>query len=78
MIIRGGNKGGLDGVDVSGSNIWIHDLEVSNKDECVTIKNTAKNMKIEQIYCNWSGGNWQSPPRYYHVLNPWAGPKDSL
>lgn len=38
MIIRGGNEGGLDGVDVSGTNIHIHDLEVTNKDECVTVK----------------------------------------
>lgn len=38
MIIRGGNEGGLDGVDVWGTNIWIHDVEVTNKDECVTVK----------------------------------------
>ena len=38
MIIRGGNEGGLDGIDVWGSNIHIHDVEVSNKDECVTVK----------------------------------------
>lgn len=56
MVIRGGNEGGLDGIDVSGSNMWIHDIEVSNRDECVTIKNPSKNMLIEQIYCNWSGG----------------------
>ncbi|KAH8887671.1 rhamnogalacturonase [Thozetella sp. PMI_491] len=55
-VIRGGSEGGLDGIDVSGSNIWIHDVEVSNRDECVTIKNPAHNMLIEQIYCNWSGG----------------------
>lgn len=30
-IIRGANRGGLDGIDVSGSNIWIHDVEVTNK-----------------------------------------------
>ncbi len=36
--------------------MWIHDLEVSNRDECVTIKNPAKYMLIENIYCNWSGG----------------------
>ncbi|KAJ3036845.1 hypothetical protein HDV00_002327 [Rhizophlyctis rosea] len=56
MVIRGRYLGGLDGIDVSGDNIWIHDVEVSNKDECVTIKNTASNMLIESIYCNWSGG----------------------
>ena len=57
LIIRGGNEGGLDGIDVSGSNIFIHDVEVTNKDECVTIKNPASNMLIQDIYCNWSGGS---------------------
>jgi hypothetical protein len=38
MIIRGGNEGGLDGIDIWGSNIHVHDVEVSNKDECVTVK----------------------------------------
>jgi hypothetical protein len=38
MIIRGGNEGGLDGIDVWGTNIHIHDVEVTNKDECVTVK----------------------------------------
>ena len=33
MIIYGGGKAGLDGVDVSSTNIWIHDIEISNKDE---------------------------------------------
>lgn len=31
MIVRGGNKGGLDGVDVWGTNIWVHDVEVTSK-----------------------------------------------
>ncbi|CAK7227785.1 hypothetical protein SEUCBS140593_006693 [Sporothrix eucalyptigena] len=56
LIIRGGNKGGLDGIDVSGANMWLHDIEVSNRDECVTIKNPSQYMLIENIYCNWSGG----------------------
>ncbi|KAM3088862.1 hypothetical protein ACMFMG_000485 [Clarireedia jacksonii] len=38
MVVRGGNKGGLDGIDVWGTNIWVHDVEVTNKDECVTVK----------------------------------------
>lgn len=38
MLIRGGNEGGLDGIDVWSTNIWIHDIEVTNKDECVTVK----------------------------------------
>ncbi len=38
VVIRGGNEGGLDGIDVAGTNVWIHDVEVTNRDECVTIK----------------------------------------
>ena len=38
MIIRGGNEGGLDGIDVWRNNIHVHDVEVTNKDECVTVK----------------------------------------
>jgi rhamnogalacturonan hydrolase len=56
MIIRGGNEGGLDGIDVWGTNIHIHDVEVTNKDECVTVKSPASYILIENIYCNWSGG----------------------
>ncbi|PYH77362.1 RGase B [Aspergillus uvarum CBS 121591] len=56
MAIRGGNHGGLDGIDVWSDNIWIHDVEVTNKDECVTIKSPAHNILVENIYCNWSGG----------------------
>ncbi|KAK4542302.1 hypothetical protein LTR36_006955 [Oleoguttula mirabilis] len=56
MIIRGANQGGLDGIDVWGFQIWIHDVEVTNKDECVTVKSPAQNILVEDIYCNWSGG----------------------
>ncbi|KAJ5777380.1 hypothetical protein N7520_000626 [Penicillium odoratum] len=56
MIIRGGNEGGLDGIDVWGFDIWIHDVEVTNKDECVTVKSPANHILVENIYCNWSGG----------------------
>ncbi len=34
----GSNIGGSDGVDVWGTNHWIHDVEVTNRDECVTVK----------------------------------------
>ena len=56
MAIRGGDHGGLDGIDVWSTNIWIHDIVVTNKDECVTVKSPSTNMLIENIYCNWSGG----------------------
>ncbi|RDW73261.1 pectin lyase-like protein [Coleophoma cylindrospora] len=57
MIIRGANEGGLDGIDVSGFNMHIHDVEVTNKDECVTVKNPSNHFLIENIHCNWSGGS---------------------
>ncbi len=38
MVVRGGNEGGLDGIDIWGANIHVHDVEVSNRDECVTVK----------------------------------------
>ncbi|KAK6207301.1 hypothetical protein LQW54_007259 [Pestalotiopsis sp. IQ-011] len=56
MIIRGANEGGLDGIDVWSTNIWVHDIEVTNKDECVTVKSPANNILVEQVHCNWSGG----------------------
>ncbi|RAH73970.1 pectin lyase-like protein [Aspergillus aculeatinus CBS 121060] len=56
MAIRGGDHGGLDGIDVSGTDIWIHDVMVTNKDECVTVKTGSKNILVESIYCNSSGG----------------------
>ncbi|KAJ4377592.1 hypothetical protein N0V83_000419 [Neocucurbitaria cava] len=56
MAIRGGDEGGLDGIDVWGTNIWVHDVMVTNKDECVTVKSPSKNILVENIYCNSSGG----------------------
>ncbi|KAF2153507.1 glycoside hydrolase family 28 protein [Myriangium duriaei CBS 260.36] len=56
MAIRGGNHGALDGIDVWSNNIHIHDVMVTNKDECVTVKSPAKNILVENVHCNWSGG----------------------
>ncbi|EOO01005.1 putative rhamnogalacturonase b protein [Phaeoacremonium minimum UCRPA7] len=56
LAIRGGDHGGLDGLDVTGTNIHVHDVMVTNRDECVTVKSPSSNILIEQIYCNWSGG----------------------
>jgi hypothetical protein len=41
----------------SGDNHWVHDVEVTNRDECVTVKNPASNFLIERIWCNQSGGS---------------------
>lgn len=56
MIVRGGHRGGLDGIDVWSENIWVHDVEVTNKDECVTVKSPSNNILVEQVHCNVSGG----------------------
>ncbi|KAK8208138.1 RGase B [Phyllosticta capitalensis] len=56
MAVRGGNSGGLDGFDIWSTNIWVHDVMVTNKDECVTIKSPSTNILVENVYCNWSGG----------------------
>nr|ACI26689.1 rhamnogalacturonan-hydrolase [Irpex lacteus] len=56
-VIRGGNLGGSDGIDVWGTNYWIHDIEVTNRDECVTVKSPANHIQVEQIWCNQSGGS---------------------
>ena len=40
-----------------GTNHWVHDVGVSNRDECITVKSPASNLLIENIYCNQSGGS---------------------
>ncbi|KAI0633587.1 rhamnogalacturonan-hydrolase [Trametes polyzona] len=57
MAIRGADIGGSDGVDVWGTNHWVHDVEVTNRDECVTVKSPATNIQVERIWCNQSGGS---------------------
>lgn len=49
IVVRGGDSGGLDGIDIWSENIWVHDIEVTNKDECVTGKddlNTAPTIQL--------------------------------
>lgn len=42
---------------VQGTNYWIHDVEVTNRDECVTVKSPSNNILVERIWCNQSGGS---------------------
>lgn len=42
---------------IKGVNHWVHDVEVTNRDECVTIKSPASNILVERIWCNQSGGS---------------------
>ncbi|KAH7108519.1 pectin lyase fold/virulence factor [Auriculariales sp. MPI-PUGE-AT-0066] len=57
IIMRGITVGMTDGVDLAGSNVWVHDIEITNGDECVTVKSGSSNLLIESIHCNISGGN---------------------
>jgi rhamnogalacturonan hydrolase len=57
LILRGiAGIGETDGIDIWSDNIWVHDVEVTNGDECVTVKSPASNLLIESIHCNLSGG----------------------
>jgi len=57
LTIRGPNKGGTDGIDLEcADNCYLHDLEVTNRDECISVKSPSQNVLIEDIYCNQSGG----------------------
>ncbi|KAG9120651.1 hypothetical protein FRC07_003787 [Ceratobasidium sp. 392] len=56
ITMRGGNQGALDGLDISGTNYYVHHIEVTNRDECVCIKSPSKQATIENIRCNQSGG----------------------
>ena len=57
VTIRGPNIGGTDGIDLTCTdNCYIHDFEVTNRDECVSVKSPSQNVLIEDAYCNHSGG----------------------
>jgi rhamnogalacturonan hydrolase len=56
LLVRGIVVGMTDAFDIWGDNIWVRDIEVTNGDECVTLKSPATNSLIENIYCNLSGG----------------------
>lgn len=57
LTIRGPDIGGTDGIDLEcNDNCYIHDFEVTNRDECVSVKSPSQNVLIEDAYCNHSGG----------------------
>jgi len=80
MIIRGGNEGGLDGVDVWGTNIHIHDVEVTNRDECVTVKAEPSRSYAYREYllqlvgrlCYWLFGSKHRFSQTFHLSSRWA------
>ena len=60
LVLRGPFIGGIDGIDISGSNIWVHDVEVTNGDECVTVKVTIPPIE--------SFGMFMSADLFFRVL----------
>jgi len=70
MAIRGGNEGGLDGVDVWSTNIWVHDVEVTNKDECVTVKVYIPRHTVRAAYVSdpMKPESFQEHSRREHLL----------
>ncbi|KAJ8066220.1 hypothetical protein OCU04_005304 [Sclerotinia nivalis] len=55
LTIRGANLGSYDGIDAIGTNYWVHDNEVTNRDECVSIKSPSHNALVENLVCNQVG-----------------------
>ncbi|TVY13083.1 putative rhamnogalacturonase A, partial [Lachnellula arida] len=57
LTIRGPSIGGTDGIDIiCDDNCWLHNIEVTNRDECISVKTPSNNILIEEVYCNQSGG----------------------
>ncbi|OOF93266.1 glycoside hydrolase family 28 protein [Aspergillus carbonarius ITEM 5010] len=55
ITVRGANLGSYDGIDAIGTNYYIHDSEVTNRDECVSIKSPSHHALIENLVCNQAG-----------------------
>ncbi|KAJ5523811.1 CAZyme family GH28 [Penicillium frequentans] len=55
LTIRGANLGSYDGIDTIGTNYWIHDSEVTNRDECVSVKSPSHHALVENLVCNQAG-----------------------
>jgi len=70
LTIRGGNLGSYDGIDAIGTNYYIHDnevgysdvcrnamliIQVTNRDECVSIKSPSNHALVENLVCNQAG-----------------------
>ena len=57
LTIKADNIGATDGFDVSGFNNHVHNVQVENGDECVTVKTPTNYFLAENITCTNSGGN---------------------
>ncbi|EFX01600.1 endo-rhamnogalacturonase f [Grosmannia clavigera kw1407] len=55
ITVRGANLGSYDGVDIIGTNYWVHDIEVTNRDECVSVKSPPNHGLAEDLVYNQAG-----------------------
>ena len=44
-----------DGFDVSGRNVWIHDVRIWNQDDCIAVKDGSEDMLFERIEASGIG-----------------------
>jgi rhamnogalacturonan hydrolase len=57
ITIRGPDIGGTDGIDLGCTdNCYLHHIQVTNRDECISVKCPSQNVLIEDMFCNHSGG----------------------
>jgi len=56
MVVQADNIGETDAFDISGNNNHVHNVEVTNGDECVTVKNPTTNFLAENIVCHYTAG----------------------
>ena len=45
----------IDGFDVSGRNVHMHDLKIWNQDDCIAVKDSSENMLFERITASGLG-----------------------
>ena len=44
-----------DGIDITGSDAYIHDTEIWVQDDCISVKDGSQNMLFERISCSGVG-----------------------
>jgi rhamnogalacturonan hydrolase len=84
LAIRGADIGGSDGIDVTGTNVWVHDVEVTNRDECVTVKSPSSNILVERstsigswgLACVDTSGSLVQPVWWISHRQSWRGDRD--
>lgn len=73
MVVTADVIGTTDGFDISGNNNYVHDVKVTNGDECVTVKTPTNGFRGENIICNFTGGcnmgSFGNGPFYASVEN---------